>query len=82
MDLLYEPLVISSKASCPLDFHSFLDSCQKMDINGPAHTIYNEDNWCNKTMDIVDCIHYDMWPNSANSFITDVSQIIGPLTAS
>ena len=70
MDLLYEPLVKSSKASIPLEFYSFLDSCQKRDINRPAHTIYNEDNWCSKAMNIVHCIHHDMWPNSANTFIT------------
>ena len=44
---------------------------QTREINGPAHTIHTKDLLGNTTKsDIVYCIHYDMWPNSANSFIT------------
>ena len=48
-----------------------LDPCDKKDKSGHAHTLHNKDYWepTTKTY-IVECIHYDIWPNSANSFIT------------
>jgi hypothetical protein len=44
---------------------------QLVKINGPAHTIHIKDllGYSTKS-DNVYCIHYDMWPNSATSFIT------------
>ena len=55
------------------DYRSFAlsDSCPKRDINGPAHSVYGRDLWgyTIKT-DSVYYIHYDTWPNSANSFLT------------
>ena len=66
MDLFYDQLIKSSKK---LDRFSTL--CQTREINGPAHTIHTKDllGYITKS-DIVYCIHYDMWPNAANSFIT------------
>ena len=44
---------------------------REREIHGPAHTIYKTDFMGNiSKFDYVYCIHYDMWPNSANSFIT------------
>ena len=44
---------------------------QKGDRTRPAHRIHHK--ICRRvttTTDIVECIHYGIWPNSANSFIT------------
>jgi hypothetical protein len=44
---------------------------QHIDVNGPAVTFYLKTNeGLPKGCDNVYCMHYDMWPNSANSFIT------------
>ena len=44
---------------------------KKKDINGPAHSVHGKDHsGYNRKADHVYCIHYDTWPNSANSFIT------------
>jgi hypothetical protein len=60
-----------SKSSIPNDFDTVLDACQKRDINGPAHTLHHTTrSGITRTMDVVYCIPYDMWPDSANSFIT------------
>ena len=66
IDSFYDQLVKSSKK-----FDPFSPPCQKREINGPAHNIHKTDfiGHTRKT-DYVYCIHYDMWPNSANSFIT------------
>ena len=65
-DSFYQNLVKLSK-----NFDRFSPPCQKMEINRPAHTIYKTDALGNiRKTDNVYCIHYDMWPNSANSFIT------------
>ena len=59
-----------SKSSTPNDFDTLLEACQKRDINGPAHTLHLKTrSGITKTMDVVYCIPYDMWPDSANSFI-------------
>jgi hypothetical protein len=71
MDIVYEPLVKTLETSIPVDFQVCISHDQKSDMNGPAYTIHNKDNRViGKTTDIVHCIHLDMWPNSANSFIT------------
>ena len=53
----------------PLD--RIFDSSPKRDRNGPAYTMLNKDHrGLTNTSDAVYCIHYDVWPNSANTFIT------------
>jgi hypothetical protein len=43
--------------------------------NGPAYTIHYKDNTeLAEAMNTVYCITYDVWPNSANSFITRCKQ--------
>ena len=65
MDILYEPLVKTLKTSILVDFQACIFHDQKNDRNGPAYAIHNKDNRViGKTMDIVHCIHLDMWPNS------------------
>ena len=67
MDSCYDQLVKLMKLNIRFSppYH------QHIDVNGPAHTIYNEDfSGHTKTTDAVYCFHYDRWPNSANSFIT------------
>jgi len=64
-------IVKSSKDCTPFELDGFLNSCQKIYINGLAHTFHcQEYRGVTKTIDNVFCIHYDMWPNSANSSIT------------
>jgi hypothetical protein len=65
-DLFYQKPVKSLNK-----FHRFSPPCHKKEINGPANTLYKKNaiGAISKT-DHVYCIHYDMWPNSANSFIT------------
>jgi hypothetical protein len=65
-DLFYEQHVKAFR-----EFDPFPPPCQQIEINGPANTIYQIDSVGNiGKFDHVYCIHYDMWPNSANSFIT------------
>ena len=71
MDSVYKRLVKTCIDDIPVEYYRFIESFQIMDINGPAQTI----NIIHKTVgtaksDYVMCIHYDAWPNSANSFIT------------
>ena len=70
MDWLIDGLLKLSKASVPINFHSYLDVMKKCDTHGPAHTFYDDYVMRNRALDAVWCIHYDAWPNSANSFIT------------
>ena len=65
-DSFYEKSVRSLKK-----FNRFYPPCEKIEIKGPAHTFYRRDALGQiDKIDHVYCIHYDMWPNSANSFIT------------
>ena len=53
-------LTKSTKSSIENDFDTFLDACQKTDINGPAHTLHHENRTgITQTMDDVYCIQYD-----------------------
>ena len=55
----------------PFLSNQVLGQYQKGNRTGPAHAVRNKN--CRGTTtktDIVECIHYDIWPNSANSFIT------------
>jgi hypothetical protein len=71
-----------SKSSTQNDFDTLLDACQKRDINGPPHTLHLKTrSGITKTMDVVYCIPYDMWPDSANSFITRPKQNDWPSTS-
>jgi hypothetical protein len=55
--------------SIPLEFDRSLN--QQININGPAQTVHNDEyRGLSETIDHVYCVHYDMWPNAANSFIT------------
>ena len=55
--------------SIPLEFDRSLN--QQININGPAQTVHNEDyRGLSETIDHVYCVHYDVWPNSENSFIS------------
>ena len=71
MGLVYEQLVKQMKGVIiPIKLDRSLDR-QQIYINGPAHTVYSKNNeGLTKTWDTVYCIHYEMCPNSANSFIT------------
>ena len=54
----------------PKELNRLFDSSKKRYINGPACKIYYENNrGFTQTTDTVYCIHYDVWPNSANLFI-------------
>jgi hypothetical protein len=56
-------------AITPIEMHPVLETC--LQINGPSHTLHNKRYRGRvKPVDMVHCIHYDVWPNSANSFIT------------
>ena len=72
MDSLYKHIIKPMKDYIiPIELDRSLDICQQIYINGPAHTVYNTDHrWLTKTVDTVYCIYYDVWPNSANWFIT------------
>ena len=75
MDILYEPLVKSPKTyflgEFKFKFQTYIFCDQKMDKNGPAYTIHYKGNAeLAEAVYTVYCISYDMWPNSANSFIT------------
>jgi hypothetical protein len=49
----------------------FIDTLTEKHINGPAQTNHlKSDNGFITKIDCVFCIHYDMWPNSAKSFIS------------
>ena len=71
--LLSEPY---DKSSTPYtdaapSIRQVMDLFTKIDINGPAQTHHvKRANGTNNNFEIVHCIHYDMWPNSANSFIS------------
>ena len=71
MGLVYEQCIKQMKGGIiPIKLDRPLDR-QQIYINGPAHTIYSKNNeGLINTWDTVYCIHYHMWPNSANSFIT------------
>jgi hypothetical protein len=66
MDSTYDQLTKIMKKNA-----RFSPPWQTIDINGPAHTIHKKDFIGHtRTTDVVFCFHYDMWPNSANFFIT------------
>ena len=70
IDSFCEPFIkLSIDGQIP--FLSSQGPFQKGDRTGPAHAVHHKG--CSGTTtktDIVECIHYDIWPNSANSFIT------------
>ena len=72
MGSLYEELVKQMKGCIiRIKLDRSLDTWQQIYINGPAHTLHSKYNeGITKRVDLVYCIHYDMWPKSANSFIT------------
>ena len=63
-------LPILLKDAFPTDLWLSFDACKKADIHGPAHRFDIDNAKCKTTYDNVGCIHFDVWPNSANSFIT------------
>ena len=70
-DIIYEELIKSPKTSIPNDFQTNMFCDQKKGINGPAYTSHIKNyRVLSKKIDNVYCIHYEMWPNSAVSFIT------------
>jgi hypothetical protein len=71
MDAMSKKLVESWKGWNQFEFGGLFEPVQKFHINGPAFTAHCKDNGrLTHTVDSVFCIHYDTWPNSANSFIT------------
>ena len=69
MGVLYKEFTKASKDSIPFELDRSL--YQQIYVNGPAYTIHNKyDIGLPKAIDIVYCMHYDMWPKSANSFIS------------
>ena len=73
MNSLYELPYTTSKyyTGIPFEFHRIFKECFKKDINGLPLTSHRNDNsGYTITTDCVYYIHHDMWPNSANSFIT------------
>ena len=63
LDSFCEPLIKSSSKE--------LGPCQKGDRTGPADAVYRKQRGgTTKNIDFVECIHYDIWPNSSSSFIT------------
>jgi len=66
---VYTILANPSKHSLPFEFDRSLN--EQININGPSHTVHNEDyRGLSETIDNVYCVHYDMWPNSTKSFIS------------
>jgi hypothetical protein len=70
MDYSYKQVKIMRDTFISSELEHSQDICQGIYINGPAHTIDNKEKGLTKQEDTVCCIHYDVWPNSANSFIT------------
>ena len=68
--ILNNPNEQLSKTVIPPDLSLCYDAWKKADIHGPAHRYDIDGAKCKTTYDNVGCIHYDVWPNSANSFIT------------
>ena len=69
-DYLHEELGQSLGDHFPFDFTIIMDSRQIREVSGAAHTSsYIYHNMLTGKMDRVFCIHHNMWPNSANSFI-------------
>ena len=71
MKLLYQLHAEVWQDNIKLEINQTLELCEKRVIHGPAHTNYLEDKLGLITkIDVVYCIHHDLWPNSAISFIT------------
>ena len=72
MDEFYKQLAKPMKdCIIPFKWTRAIDPCQPIYINGPAYTVYRKnDRGLITNVDIVYCIHYDVWPNPAISFIT------------
>ena len=69
MGALYKEITKASKYSILYELDRSL--YQQIYVNGPAYTIHNKDDrGLPKAIDIVYCMHYDMWPKSANLFIS------------
>jgi hypothetical protein len=69
-NFLHEQIVPSIRNCLPHAFTVIMDSRQIKEVNGVALTAtYNYRNKQAGKNDLVFCIHHDMWPNSANSFI-------------
>jgi hypothetical protein len=67
MDSLYKKT--GEDSIIPIEMHPMLETYQQ--INGPSRTFYNKlYKGRVQPEDMVHCIHYDVWPNSANLFIT------------
>ena len=70
-DCMYEEPTKPSKQASWLPVPVLFDPCPQREINGPAHTSYTKDyRGVTAKADKVFCIHYDMWPDSAKSFIS------------
>ena len=70
MDLRYEPLIKPMIGHIQIHGYRIVGACPKIDRNGPAHTIQAKIYRGLHMVDTVHCIHYDMWPNLANSLKT------------
>ena len=72
MEILHKQLTKPMKDFIiPVKMDRSLDTWQEIYIKGPAHTFHNKNNeGLTKASDIVYCFPYDLWPSSANSFIT------------
>jgi hypothetical protein len=70
IDSFCEPFIkLSIDGQMP--FLSSQGPFQKGDRTGPAHRVHHKScRGVTTTTDIVECIHYAIWPNSVNSFIT------------
>ena len=69
-DYFHEELVQSVGDIFPYNVTTIMDERQIREVNGAAHAAsYYYHNRLLANMDRVFCIHHDMWPNSANSFI-------------
>jgi hypothetical protein len=56
--------------------HLLSKLCAKSDINGPAQTVhFGHKLMQTAKIDAVHCIHHDLWPNSAYSFISRGKQL-------
>jgi hypothetical protein len=70
MDFSYKQVKLMTDTFISSELEHSRDICQGIYINGSAHTIYNKEKGLTKQEDTTWCIHCDVWPNSANSFIT------------
>jgi hypothetical protein len=67
MDSLYKKT--GEDSIIPIEMHPMLETYQQ--INEPSRSFYNKlYKGRVQSVDMVHCIHYDVWPNSANLFIT------------